>query len=191
MSLRSSQNVSCVAMSARPGLSILHSVTQARHGGRLTFVHPFSLFYNTAGGGGRGGRDCDGWCWDAFSYWPEQPDHIVSYQEECPVKTCQYDPLIISQKVACASGALWLAAANWSTCLNANCIYSTGISVKQQRHQSCYKIEKPCFPMFVQRKKDWVHPFYVSECLQSISSADKVHISISVSQSLSGLIGSE
>lgn len=57
----------------------------------------------------RGELDYDGWCGEAFSYWPEKLDPIVSYQGEkkkSAIKACQYGPSISLQKVTCASPAL-------------------------------------------------------------------------------------
>lgn len=54
-------------------------------------------------------NETDGWSRDAFSYWPERREHIVSYQEQCCVKTHQYSRSILSRKVTSASWALELA----------------------------------------------------------------------------------
>lgn len=58
-----------------------------------------------AGGGSRGGTvdgpDCDGWCRNAFRYWPEPVDCTASYQEKCPMKARQYGPSILLPKVTC------------------------------------------------------------------------------------------
>ena len=68
-----------------------HGVTQVPpRGGRLTVNHLFGVLWGReeeeeeAAAGGE--QDCDGWCWDACSYWPEKLERIVSYQEKCPVK---------------------------------------------------------------------------------------------------------
>lgn len=55
-----------------------------------------------------GEPDCDGWCWEAFSYWPEKLDHIVSYLEKMPHKSMSMWSINIAPKVTCALLALSL-----------------------------------------------------------------------------------
>lgn len=43
--------------------------------------------------GGRGERDVDGCYWNAFSCWPEKPDHVVCHREKCPHKNTSIWPI--------------------------------------------------------------------------------------------------
>lgn len=69
-----------------------------------------------------GEPDCDGWCWEAFSYWPEKLDHIVSYLEKCPIKACQYGPSILLQRLPVHYWLCHWVWADWFICLNAEFI---------------------------------------------------------------------
>lgn len=94
--------------------------------------------------GGRGERDGDGWCWNAFSYWPEKLDRIVCHPEKCPIKTCQYGSSITRQMFTCVSGAYhWAGAfADGLTCLNADGICSTESLDKQCKYHKKKKRTK-------------------------------------------------
>ena len=107
-------------------------------GGQLTVNHVSSVVLWAEGWAGGGGElDCDGWCGDAFSYWPEKLGYTESYQEKCPIKACQYGPSISLAKRLPVNHWLYhwaRALGDWFTCLNAVCVCLTeGTLLKQCR----------------------------------------------------------
>lgn len=102
-------------------LFILHSGKQVLHGGQLTVNHLLSLFWEW--GGALGELDCDGWCWEAFSYWPKKLDHIVSYQEKMPHKSMSIWPINIAAKgylciIGSVTGHVQIDSSAWMPCMS-------------------------------------------------------------------------